>query len=275
MMINFTEIFAGTYHILVVYLGFLLVITIMLTLVKPIDQLIIRLNAIHISKDQRIFRLNYLVLIGILVIIGITMVLIGWLKFRMTPEGFQIFAFFSFIAMPIGLGFLIAYSHILKVGEYQVGNGILLLFIGVMMAMAGVHIHDVIWCGVATDWYQTEQIGGYDLALFYTTFRILDATRWDYRTFGLYMCVRVIIEITTGILVYVKFVKINCQYKDTQQITFPFPTLLCMLAAAILFGIVEFIFDYPWIFTELQYYANLFLGIPIVVILFILAGRHL
>jgi hypothetical protein len=273
-MINFAEIFAGTYHILAIYVIILLGIIILLTIVKPIDQLLMRLNMIRITKDQRLFRLNYIFFIGIWVIVGITMVLIGWLKFRMTSEGFQIFAFFSFIAMPIGLGFLIAYSNILKKGEYQVGNGILLLLSGAMMAMAGVHIHDVIWCGVATDWYQIIQIGGYDLALFYNTFGIIDPSRWDYRTFGLYMSIRVIIEFTTGVLAFIKYVKISRPKIDDNSAKFPKRSLIIMLMAAILFGIVEFIFDYPWIFSDMQYYGNLLVGIPVVGLLFIMAGRY-
>jgi len=240
-----------------------------------LDRGIIRLNQIRITKHQPIFRLNYAMVIGIIIVTGITMLLIGWQEFRTTQAGFQIFAFFSFIAMPIGLGFLMVYIHILKVGEYRIGNGILLLFTGGMMAMAGVHLHDVIWCGVATDWYQTCRIGGYDLALFYDLFGITDTSRWDYRTFGLYMGIRVVIELNTGILGWWKYIQLNCSEGPIFHKSSRFIVPILMFLATLGFGIVAFIFDYPWMFSMEQYYTNLFIGIPLVGFLFVLAGRSI
>jgi hypothetical protein len=273
--INFPEIFEGTYHILAIYLGILIGSVILFLFVRRFDTLIGKLNQIRITKDKQMFKWNYAFLTGIFLVILVSILLIGPIEFRMNPTGFQIFAFFAFIAMPIAMGFSAVYIYILKGGEYRIGDGILLLLSLTMFAMCGVHIHDVIWCGVATQGYTIEQIGGYDLAQFFTLFQITDPAQWDYRTFGLYMSIRALIELTVATLAYNKFIKVNLKRNMTisrKQKVFPY---VLFLIAAILFGIFEYVFDSPWNFTDIQYQLNLYVGIPIVAIIFIVGGLNL
>jgi len=297
--IDFPDILRDTYHILAIYLGILIAVIILFLFIKRIDISLKKLNRIHFTKADRIYKLNYAVMLGIILIIIVSLLVIGNVEFRMDPFGFQIFAFFAFIALPIAIGFSAVYMYILKQGQYRIGDGILLLLSLTMFMMAGVHIHDVIWCGVATQWYSVENIGGYDLALFFNTFGITDTSRWDYRTFGLYMALRASIELITASLVYYKYIKLGKKQENTQNNTdtnekksdiksdekieeitsnsqkhIIIPYVL-FIGATIAFGIIEYFLDAPWLFSDLQYLLFIYTSIPLVTLIFIIGGLRL
>jgi hypothetical protein len=155
------------------------------------------------------------------------------------------------------------------------GNALLLLLSGAFFGMAGVNIHDVIWCGVSTRGFQVSSIGGRDLEMFFTFFHVVDPSQWDYRTFGLYMGLQSVVELAAATLLFAKFLKIGT--RDGNRIHYPHPRMTygVLVIAAVVLGVVEFIFDSPWYFTDVGYYVSLFVGVPAVGALFGFAGLSL
>ena len=128
---------------------------------------------------------------------------------------------------------------------------------------------------MATDGYLTKIRVGDDLALYFALFGIMDKDNTDYRTFGFYMLIQVIIEITVGTIAFYQYYKLNNKYakvEDKRQFILAY---LALFSAGISLGIVEFIFDYPWLFTDLEYVLNVHLGIPVVAVSFFLIGFYL
>ncbi len=50
---------------------------------------------------------------------------------------------------------------------------------------------------------------------------------------------------------------------------------LLLISASVLFGVVQFVFDYPWAFSDLEYNINVHIEIPLVVLLYVLSGHSL
>lgn len=274
------EIFAGTIHILLFYLAMAILVFVLLRFTKPTDAIFIRLNSIGVNRTHKTFRLNYVVIIGAIIIILISLILISIKDFRNGPTNFQIFGFFSFIALPICIGILPIYSNILRNGGYKLGNAILFMVAGIMFAMYGINLHDVIWCGITTNWFTVEVIGGYDLELFFSMFRITDPNQWSYRTFGVYMILKSLVELEIATLLFFKLYKISSSEtpatenrendkEDAQKYKKRFKRIYWLLfATSTIFGIIVFAFDFPWAFTNLEYYVILYFGIIGVSLLF-------
>ncbi len=267
-----TEFLVGTWQILVFFLVLFALVFVVLWAIKPVDKVFLRLNKTRIARGQLLFKFNYVAIVGIVTIIIATVILAALKEYRGDYWFFMVFSFFSFFAGAISLGLLAIFVHILKIGEYRLGNGLLLLLGAALFGMAGVNFHDVLWCGTATDWFQVERIGGYDLQAWFTFFQILDPARWDYRIMGFYMIFQASLEAFTAILLFHKFFKLNADGKDPRTRRLTIATYVLCLAAAIILGLVEFVFDSPWYFTDLQYYLTLFLGVGVVAILFIIVG---
>ncbi|HMF33040.1 MAG TPA: hypothetical protein VKK79_16570 [Candidatus Lokiarchaeia archaeon] len=270
--VNLAEMLAGTANILAFYIILFGGTILILIAVRPVDKIFVRLNRVHVTREQRLFVLNYIMIAGLIAVIVTTVVLAALKEFRGDYWFFMAFSFFSFFLGAIALGWLAPYVHFVKVGDYHVGNGILLLLGSALFGMCGVNLHDVLWCGTATDWFQNKVIGGYDLQGYFTFFQIADPTRWDYRVMGFYMIFQATIEVNAALLLFHKYFKIA----ETQAVATPrrrelFTYVLC-LAASTLLGLVEFVFDSPWLFTDVQYYATLYIGIAAVACLFAIAG---
>ncbi len=266
------EFLEGTWQVFVFFVILFAMVIILLVGIKPVDKIFRRLNKARVAREKRQFKFNYVTMVGIVAIIIATVVLAALKEYRGDYWFFMVFSFFSFFAGAIALGLLAVYVHILKVGEYRIGNGLLLLLGAALFGMAGVNFHDVLWCGTATNWFQTQSIGGYDLQAWFTFFQITDPTRWDYRIMGFYMIFQASLEAFTAILLFHKFFKLNVDGKDLHTRRRIFATYVLCLAAGTLLGFVEFVFDSPWLFSDLQYYTTLFLGIVGVAVLFIVAG---
>ncbi len=272
---NFPEFLGGTGQILVFFLVLIALVYFVLIGIKPVDRVFLRLNNTRITREQRLFKLNYVALVGIVAIITATVVLAALKTYRGDYWFFMVFSFFSFFAGAIALGLLAVYTHILKVGEYRLGNGLLLLLGAALFGMAGVNFHDVLWCGTATDWFLFKRIGGYDLQAWFTFFQITDPARWDYRVMGFYMIFQASLEAFTAILLFHKFFKYNADKNNLLTWRRKLAPYVLCLAAVFVLGLVEFVFDSPWYFTDLQYYTTLFLGVTGVAILFMIGGYFL
>jgi hypothetical protein len=212
--------------------------------------------------------------VGLIAIICVSLIIISLKEFRNDRVFFTFFGFFAFIALPVALGFLPVYWHIIRVGQYRIGDGVLLLLSCVMFAMYGVNLHDVLWCGVATDWFSNEVIGGYDLALFFTTFGISDPSRWSYRTFGIYMMMKSGVQLVTGSVALIKYFNLHSQNGLAGFRLKKYSAFGLLFLGGTFLAIVQFIFDSPWFFTDFQYYLGLFGGIVLVIFLFLKAGSN-
>ena len=269
------EFLAGTLHISAFFFVLYVVVIILLFAMKSVNKIITRVNRVHITRAHPLFKFNYVALVGIVVIIIITVILAALKDQRGEFWFFMTFSFFAFFAGAIALGLLLVSAHILKVGEYRLGNGILLLLGAALFGMAGVNVHDVLWCGSATNWFQVERIGGYDLQAWFSFFQILDSSNWDYRIMGFYMIFQASLEAFTAFSLFHKFFLINAGGFDSHGRRRVISTYLLCFSAVIVLGVVEFAFDSPWYFSNLQYYLILFTGIPVVATLFIIAGLSL
>lgn len=274
--IDFESIFNGTFQILLFYIIFLSILIFLLFFSKKFLGLFKKLNRFHFTKEDSLYKLNYLA-IGILIgIIAFSAFIIG---FREARAGnfpmFVLFAILSFYILPVALGFLGIYAYIIGRGEYYFGSAILLAISMVSFGCLGSNLHDVIWCGVATDGYLTKVRVGDDLALYFALFGITDKNDTDYRTFGFYMLIQVIIEITVGTIAFYQFYKLNRKKSKNESKKLYILAYISLFSVGTLLGIVEFIFDYPWIFTDLQYVLDIYVGIPVVAFLFFLIGYYL
>lgn len=276
LSIDFEAIFNGTYQILLFYVIFLSILIYLLFFSKRFLGIFDKLDKFHFKKGDSKFWLNYLA-IGIL--IGIIAFSAFIIVFREARAGnfpmFVLFAILSFYILPVALGFLGIYAYIIGRGEYYFGSAILLAISMVCFGCLGSNLHDVIWCGVATDGYLTKVRVGDDLALYFALFGITDKNDTDYRTFGFYMLIQVIIEITVGTMAFYQYYKFNRKNSKIESKKLYFLAYISLFLVGALLGIVEFIFDYPWIFTDLQYVLDIYVGIPVVAFLFFLIGYYL
>ncbi|MHA1292755.1 MAG: hypothetical protein ACTSQJ_08830, partial [Promethearchaeota archaeon] len=151
----------------------------------------------------------------------------------------------------------------------------LLMIVFVCFGLLGSNLHDVIWCGIHTDWYEKEHLAGDDIAFFFNIFGIYDKDRYDYRTFGLFMLFQVLIEFIVGTIAFYKFYEIDKEkHIKTGKKSYVLSYLM-LVSAGIILGIIEFIFDSPWFFTDIEYKIDVFLGIPLIGLYFILIGFYL
>ncbi len=119
---------------------------------------------------------------------------------------FWLFASASFVVIP----FTAAYFGIAAFSKGGKGIGIgdlgvLLFFLGGFGA-AGANIHDVLWCGRATELYTVFKPGGDDLKPWVDLF---NPPSYDYRIFGFYMFIQVIIALTAAHIVYFRWMRMK------------------------------------------------------------------
>jgi len=274
--IDFEAIFNGTIQILVFYIIFFSILVSLLLFSKKFLGIFDKLNKFHFTREDSMFKLNYLA-IGILIaIIGFSTFIIGFRELRAgNYPMFALFAIFAFYILPLALGFLGIYAYIIGRGEYYFGSAVLLVISTFAFASVGSNLHDVLWCGVATKGYTTTNLAGDDLYLWFVAFGITDRTKTDYRIFGFYMFLQVIIEITVGTIAFYQYYKLNKKYINIEEKRPFILAYIALFSAGISLGIVEFIFDYPWIFTDLEYILDVYIGIPIIAFAFFLIGFYL
>lgn len=116
------------------------------------------------------------------------------------------FAPASFIVIPLVTAFfgVTAWERARK----RVGAGDLgvLLFCYGGFGVAGTNIHDVLWCGRATDLYTRLAIAGNDLSPWVELVR---APTHDYRMFGFYMLIQTLLGLAIAHVTYFRFLKIK------------------------------------------------------------------
>ncbi len=273
--INFFEIFRGTAHIFVFYAIAICVVVYLLGFSKKTDSVFERLNSIAVSKENPKFKQVYLAVAILSILILFSIAIISFKELRATSfDFFTVFAILAFWVLPIALGLLGVYSLILKEKKYQLGDAILLSICFASFGMVGSNFHDVLWCGTVTNWYQTEKIAGADIALYFNAFGIFDESRYDYRTFGLFMAVQIVLELTIGTAALYKYYKFDTlRWKKSNKSTY-LKRFGLLLFAGIMLGAIEFIFDYPWAFTDLEYALDVWLGIPLIALIFFGIGRY-
>jgi len=78
ILAEFSEIFRGTIHIFFFYIIILIICVILLLFSKIFDDFIEKLKKITVSKDDTIFKLNYLAIIILITITIISIIIIGF-----------------------------------------------------------------------------------------------------------------------------------------------------------------------------------------------------
>lgn len=176
---------------------------------------------------------------------------------------FETFCTFSFFLMPIGLPFLAEVIPHLRAGAVRPGTLLAYLFAVGGFGSAATNIHDVIWCWKATNGYTVERFAGIDLDFWTNT---LHTGTKDYRIFGFYMVVQIIIALAASHVILARLPRLGKIGYSHAFIPF------CWLGmAAMAFGIT--ILDWPDTF-ENHFYNLLSVSIGIIVsmLLFYSAG---
>jgi hypothetical protein len=176
---------------------------------------------------------------------------------------FEVFACFSFFLMPVGLPFIAEVIPHFRAGAVRLGTLLAFLFAAGGFGSAATNIHDVIWCWKATNGYTVERLAGADLDFWVNTLRA--GTR-DYRIFGMYMLIQVIIALATAHVILARLPRLGkLRYSRA------FIPVCCMGVACMAFGIT--ILDWPNTFAN-QFYNTLMVsaGLIAAILFFYAAG---
>lgn len=97
----------------------------------------------------------------------------------------------SFLGIPLTIplltGAICAFSRGLRNERTPLPELVLIMLAGFGLGCAASNIHDVVWCGVITEWYTQSYKAGYDLVVFATVgqwFGISEKVLYDYATLG-------------------------------------------------------------------------------------------
>jgi len=273
LQVDLINIFKGTYHIFLFYGILLFSIIYLFSVSKFFSNIIDRLDEIQVSKEDPSFKMTYFAILILIVLIAGSIIIIGQKDLRAGNfQMFVIFAILSFWIVPFALGLLALYSFIISREEYHLGREFILGISFMCFGAVGSNIHDVLWCGVHTEGYQNKKIAGSDIALFYLVFGLNDPGIVDYRSFGLFMLVQVIIELIIGSIAFYKFYSLNRNTNPDIKNSVYLKVLVMLINASVILGIIEYIFDAPWHFTDLQYNFDVYLGIPLITAFFCYIG---
>ncbi len=266
------EFLNETYHILAFYICLIIFSAYILLFSRKMNSFFLQLDKKVVTKGNAIFKLTYLAII-ILAAIILTAIILIEINFSISSNFYLFFAYalFSFLIMPVALGLLLLYISIITKSKYSLGRDTLLGICAICFGLYESNLHDFIWCGVHTNWYSKEHLGGYDIAFFFNMFGIFDKSAYDYRIFGFYALIQIFLELTIGISAYYKYYQLNFDIINENKLFFRiFPFLLLIIGG--LLGIITFMFDAPWFFTLIQYKIIIYCGIPGIAILFALLG---
>lgn len=251
----------GTYHILIFFIILLIVIPIIFLLIKIVDKTINLLNKIECRSKIWIKTLPR---IGLVVSISLLIISEIFMGFRALRQGdlFWIYAALAFVLLPFFYGFIALYSYVLKKGEFKMGNAFLLFVSFSSFGWVASNVHDVIWCGVVTEFYTISHHAGEDLAFWYWVFGITDRAIFDYRAFGTYMFLSVLVEISVGTLAYYKFYKLNRDVYQKNKNIFLLNYVI-VFCNSVFLGFVIAALDFGWVYgaSQLAYFAFMHLTI--------------
>ena len=263
----------GTFHIFLVYLLiFIAVISFPLIFKTQWKELLNYFNKIELSQ-RRSKLLNLFLLCSSLGLIGGSILVISLFNenlFHILPDGetsFNLYASFAFLLLPIGFGLICAYG-LLRNSIIKLGHFFLCLCCFLCMGFAGANFHDFLWCGLATKWYSVPLEAGYDLDLWINLFQ--SPTR-DYRVFGFYMEIQVIIFCAYIILNLWRYFQGLPRHSNFLKIKL---VLFGALLVSVL-GLCLLIIDYPWNFGPILTALTVFLFIPLLSLLSWYIGKNI
>ena len=263
----------GTFHIFLIYLLILLAVIIFPLIFKTQwKNLLNYFDKIELSQTWS-KTLRLLLLCSSLGLIGGSILIISFFNehlFHILPNGeisFYLYASFAFSLLPIGFGLICVYglirNSIIKLGQFFLG-----LCCFLCMGFAGANLHDFLWCGLATKWYSVPSEAGYDLDLWINLFR--SPTR-DYRVFGFYMGIQVII--------FCVYIFLNLwRYFQGLPSNFNFLKIKLVFLGALFVSALGFcllIIDYPWSFGSILTAFTVFLFIPFLSLLSWYIGKNI
>ncbi len=182
---------------------------------------------------------------------------------------FTLFAGFTFLLMPFAMGIIAATTYVHNRTTFKLGNFFVLLVAFCALAMAGSFYHDVLWCGTATDWYTKVNLGGYDFDLWTI---IVGVTNRDYQLLGISQGTLAIFLIIFAIILLWKF-------DSMQDAKFTWKNRLKLIITSffsvVFFGFFLFIIDAAWV-ADFNITAHiLYLGFPLIALIFYLLGKSI
>ena len=262
-------------HVLIVYLIIGLILWLPPLILPQWKSLVKYLNKKEIMNKKR-FEI-FLIILSVSIII-IAFILISLHNQRLFPIEFEhitvesyfhIFATFTFLLLPVSMGIIVTITYIHNSVKPKLGKFFILLFAFSALALAGSLYHDFLWCGTATEWYTKLWEGTYDFDVWNL---LVGVQSNDYRLLGACQGTLALILIVYSIILLWKFnslleIKLNIM-KKIQLIVFSF-------FAVIFLGFFLFIIDYGSLFDFNQTVHALFLGIPLICLLFYGMGKIL
>jgi len=184
-------------------------------------------------------------------------------------EYFTIFAGFTFLLMPFAMALIGATAYIHNQSEIKFGDFFIILFAFTALALAGGFYHDVLWCGNATNWYTELSEGGYDFDVWMV---VVGVNNRDYRLLGASQGTLALILIVFCIILLWRFNSLS-EVKLTWQKKLK--GIILGIFIVLFFGFFLFIIDTAGDFDSNVTLHSLFLGIPLIALLFYQLGKTL
>ncbi len=262
----------GTYHVLLIYLLFGLILCLPPLLLPQWKSLVEYLNKkeIQSTKSYRVILMGLGLGIAVSAIIFISF----YNPYLLGPQSsqlfFNFFSFISFILLPFGLALKGSASYIHFSLKPKFGNFLLILLAIFAIGLAGSFLHDFIWCGTITQFYtQQYDTQSYDLDFWRS---LLDVESKDYRVFGFYMIVMVIILVIFAAILlwrHGSFIEKKGSIDGRKK------TLIFSVLVILILGLSLYIIDYKRFFIFYCAFVSTYLGIPLSVIFSSYLGKNL
>ena len=254
----------GTLYIFLIYTAILLAVIIFpIFFKKQWHSFINYFNKIELSEAQT-RKVKYLVLclgLSFLVNSCYMIALKNVHLFNALPgvTGFNIFATFAFLLLPIAIGLICLYGYLRDTNSILLGTFFLFLLCFLCFGFAGTNLHDLLWCGTRTEWFSIPVDAGYDLDLWINFF---GCPSRDYRIFGFYMGYHVLI-----FCIYA-FVNLWRYFTPLPKSAHNLKLKLSFLIAILIgfLGFLIFVFDYPNLFGPIITAFTIFLFIPLLIV---------
>lgn len=271
---------AGTFHVLVIYIIFGLILCLPPLLLPQWKSLVQYLN----KKEIQNKKLSGMLLIGTgsaLAVISIILMALynPYLLNPIMPElsefgdyiFFSFFSFFSFILLPFGLALIASASYVWYSSNPRLGNFSIVLLAICAMGLAGSFLHDVIWCGTITTFFTQEYITtSFDLNWWCV---LLFVESKDYRVFGFYMIILIAVVLLPFaiILLWRHETFLEKKHKKSAKIMI----LLLSASVIIVLGVALYIMDYKRFFTLPWAFTSVYIMVPISVLFAYYLGKKL
>lgn len=261
-------------HVLFVYLIIGLVLWIPPLIIPQWKTLVRKLNEKDVPRRRAIelflFSLSAVIMVITFLLISVFNSNIIRLQFEnITDEAnfFALFAGFTFMFMPGAMGIIGATTYVHNRPSFKLGDFFVLLVAFCALAMAGSFYHDVLWCGSATNWYTEVHLGGYDFDVWTM---VVGVDNRDYQLLGISQgTLSLILIIFAAILLwrFNGFQETKLTWKNKIQ------TIIISFFIVIFFGFFLFAIDASWLFDLNATIHALYLGFPLIALLFYNLGK--